>query len=455
MKTEKKFGLLLAVSTIVGIVIGSGIFFKSDDVLMHINGNFKFGVLAWLCGGTAMVFGALTISSYASRISISNGIIDYFEFTFGKFGKKIGEFAGYITAWFMSILYFPALVAVLAWVSAQYTLVLLGKSNADNSQLTWILAIVYMISLVIIRILSRVISSYIQISATFLKLIPLFLVAVAGMYFGVKNQVSAEDLYTSVPVSVQGFSGAVIATAFAFDGWILATTINDEIKDPKKNLPKALFFGTVLILVIYIAYFSGIVMSTGAEEVIATQDESVKIAVTGLFGQNAGTILIVFVVISCLGTLNGLIMTGSRMYYQIALRGHGVFPKHVSKINDKTNSPLISIMICLGISLVMLAIWYNNFNEVVNISGLLGTSFVDITSLPIVLNYIFLTVLYVAAMIMFKDDGLLKRFIIPVLAIAGSSVIIYGGVISPEIGIFIIFSLLIIVLGIPFFNWKK
>ncbi len=454
MKNNKKFGLPLAVSMIVGIVIGSGIFFKADDVLSSLNGNFKYGLIAWLIGGIAMIFGALTISLFASRISVSNGIIDYFEFTFSKISKKAGEFAGYITGWYMSILYFPALIAVLAWVSALYTSVLLGINDIENSKTTWIIAIIYMVGLFIICMLSRLISSYIQISATVLKLIPLFLVAIIGVIFGIKNGVTLEELNVSIPTSTKGFTSAVIATAFAFDGWILATSINDELKNPKKDLPKALFFGTLIILIIYIAYFAGIVFTVGANTVVESGNAAVNIAVTKLFGENAATILIVFVVISCLGTLNGLIMTGSKIYYQIATRGHGIMPKTVSQINSKTNSPVISSLLCFGFSVLMLAIWYNNFNGVVNIEQILGTATVDITALPIVLNYTFLTVLYIAAIVMFKDEGAIKRFVFPILAIIGSGIILYGGIISPEIGIFLIISAVIIIIGIPLFRWK-
>lgn len=455
MANKKQFGLPLAISMIVGIVIGSGIFFKSDEVLSSLNGNFKLGILAWICGGIAMVFGALTISVYASKVSVSNGIIDYFEYAFSNISKKSGEFAGYITAWFMSVLYFPALIAVLAWVSASYTTLLLGIEDTSNSMQTWVIALIYMAILFAICIFSRVISSYLQISATILKLIPLFVVAIAGVFLGIKNGVTVEDLNMAVPVTTKGFTAAVIATAFAFDGWILATTMNDEIKDSKKNLPKALFFGTVLILFIYIAYFSGIVLTVGSDAVVSNGDAAVNIAVTSLFGKSAGTIVIVFVVISCLGTLNGLIMTGSRTFYQIAKRGHGIFPKKLSVINEQTNSPVNSTIVSIITSLIMFAIWYNNFNGVVNIKEFLGTDFLDVTSLPIVLNYIFLSILYIAAMLLFKEEGIIKRFIFPILALLGALVIIYGGAISDTIRVFLIISIIVIAIGALFFKRKS
>ncbi len=454
MSNNKKFGLPLAISMIVGIVIGSGIFFKADDVLSSLDGNFKYGIIAWIIGGIAMVFGALTISLFASRVSVSNGIIDYFEFSFSKINKKAGELAGYITGWYMSTLYFPALIAVLAWVSALYTSVLFGIDDIENGVTTWVLALIYMIGLFVICTISRVISSYIQISSTILKLIPLFLVAILGTIFGIKNGVTMDQLNASIPVTTKGFTSAVIATAFAFDGWILATSINDELKDSKKNLPKALFIGTIIILIIYIAYFTGIVYTVGADKVVSSGDAAVNIAVTKLFGENGATVIIVFVVISCLGTLNGLIMTGSKIYYQIASRGHGILPSKISKFNNKTKSPVNSAIICLLFSLAMLGIWFNNYNGLINTQEVLGTAFIDISSLPIVLNYTFLTILYVAAIILFKDEGVIKRFVFPSLAIIGSLIILYGGIISPEIGVFLLISVIIILIGIPLFKWR-
>ncbi|MFA7167110.1 MAG: amino acid permease, partial [Desulfoplanes sp.] len=111
---QKKYGFWTATAMVVGIVIGSGVFFKADDVLRASGGDLSTALLAWLIGGSIMVVTAYVFSKIATRIERVNGVVDYFE-------EAYGQKAGYMVAWFMNFIYYPTLVAVLAWVSANYT----------------------------------------------------------------------------------------------------------------------------------------------------------------------------------------------------------------------------------------------------------------------------------------------------------------------------------------------
>lgn len=447
---EKKYGLPLAISMVVGTVIGSGIFFKSDDVLVKVGGNYKLALIAWCVGALAMIFGALVISNYASKVSDANGMVDYFEYTFGKINDRLGKLVGYLVGWYSAILFYPSLVAVVSWVAAMYTATLFGMSDPVNGTFTWVLAFVYLSSIFAIATFSRIISNYIQVSSTVLKLIPLALVAVIGVIAGLINGVNLNEVSSTVEASNVSFTGAVIATAFSFDGWIIATAINDELKNPKKDLPRALLIGTLLVFVIYVLYFTGIIATVGVDTVLTEGDQAVNIAFAKLFGNGAATILTVFIVISCLGTVNGLSMASSRVAYQIAKRGHGIAPSVVSKVNEKSDTPLVSSLIGYMITLVMLVIWFSNFNP-----NILFKSFIDISSLPIVLNYVLFSILYISAMIQFKDISFVKRFVYPILALAGAGVVIYGGMIDDSISIYMIISAVVILSAIPFFRYKK
>jgi APA family basic amino acid/polyamine antiporter len=108
---QKKYGFWTATAMVVGIVIGSGVFFKADDVLAASGGRLPVALLAWLIGGSIMVVTSFVFSKIATRIERVNGVVDYFEAAYG-------EKAGYLVAWFMTFVYYPTLVSVLAWVSA-------------------------------------------------------------------------------------------------------------------------------------------------------------------------------------------------------------------------------------------------------------------------------------------------------------------------------------------------
>ena len=109
-----------------------------------------------------------------------------------------------------------------------------------------------------------------------------------------------------------GLLTAVVATAFAYEGWIIATSINAELKNSKKNLPIALTVGSIVIIVIYVLYYVGLTGGVTNAQMMESDREATKLAFTTVFSRTGGTLLYVFVVISCLGTLNGLMARRSR-----------------------------------------------------------------------------------------------------------------------------------------------
>ena len=83
-KLNKKYGLLMAICMVIGIVIGSGVFFKAQEILIHTGGSVWLGALSFLIGGIVMIICALTFAKFASRYEKVNGIVDYSEFIVGK-----------------------------------------------------------------------------------------------------------------------------------------------------------------------------------------------------------------------------------------------------------------------------------------------------------------------------------------------------------------------------------
>ena len=105
-KLTKKYGLFTAIAMVVGIVIGSGVFFKAQDILTRLQGNMPLGILAWIIGGLVIVGCATTFAVMASKYEHCGGPVDYAEATCGK------TYA-YIMSWFLAIVYYPAITSVL------------------------------------------------------------------------------------------------------------------------------------------------------------------------------------------------------------------------------------------------------------------------------------------------------------------------------------------------------
>lgn len=441
---KEKYGLPVAIAMVVGVVIGSGVFYKADDVLSYTNGNLLLALLAWSGGAFAMVFGALVFSEFAMRYQKANGIVDYFEVAYGK---KVG----YVVGWFKGLLYFSPLSAILAWLGGNFSMILLGEGNADNAPATWILALVYLLGLYILNYYAPFVSGRIQVTTTVIKLIPLFLVAVVGIVVGLFNGVSVQNF----ALATKTFAGdakflpmAIVSTAFAYEGWTVSMSINSEIKDSKRNLPKALTLGAIIVFLVYVLYFLGITSVLPTEEIVTLGNASVAKVTTVLFGSVASTLLVVFIVVSVLGTLNGLVIACMRSPFSLALRGQGPFPEKLKYVNKQTGMPPYATIYGFLTSVLFLALWYGSFNN------WYGT-FISIDEIPIVMIYGFYIVLYIWYMIHFKDLSFGKRFVKPIFATIGACVILYGGAINPKIGVYMVISLVVCGLGLLFYREEK
>lgn len=328
---------------VVGIVIGSGVFFKAQNVLSLTNKNMPLGILAWLIGGGIMIVCAYCFATLATKYNKVNGLVDYAEATCGK------KYAYYI-GWFLTTIYTPCITSVLAWVSARYTLVVFGQMDPTTGTCL-ALSGLYLIISYAINALSPVIAGKLQISTTIMKLIPIGLMAIVGTIYGLI--VVPDGMNTAILISnfstinksgLDTLFAAVVATAFAYEGWILATTINSELKDAKKNLPKALILGTAIVMIIYIIYYIGVAGGASVESLIA---DGATIAFKNIFGIVGGTILNIFIAISCLGTLNGLMLSCTRNMYALAIRKTGPSPEVFEQVDKSTNMPTNSAIIGL------------------------------------------------------------------------------------------------------------
>ena len=455
---------------VVGIVIGSGVFFKAQNVLNLTNKNMPLGILAWLIGGGIMIVCAYCFATLATKYNKVNGLVDYAEAICGK------KYAYYI-GWFLTTIYTPCITSVLAWVSARYTLVVFGQMDPTTGTCL-ALSGLYLIISYAINALSPVIAGRLQISTTVIKLIPIGLMAIVGTIYGLI--VVPDGMNTTILISnfstinksgLETLFAAVVATAFAYEGWILATTINSELKDAKKNLPKALILGTAVVMIIYIIYYIGVAGGASVESLIAN---GATIAFKNIFGTVGGTILNVFIAISCLGTLNGLMLSCTRNMYALAIRKTGPAPEVFEQVDQSTNMPTNSAIIGLLLTGIWLFYFYaanlgmlfstsynaETANGLIRLLGNLDSSSntyivnwfsFDSSELPIVAIYGMYIPIFIG-MMRAKDLSVMKRIIMPVLAIIGSIFMIVAAIYSHKIGVlyFIIIGMIIMLIGLKY-----
>ncbi|HAF17072.1 MAG: APC family permease [Thermacetogeniaceae bacterium] len=404
---QKKYGLLTAIAMVVGIVIGSGVFFKAEKILTATGGNLPQGILAWAIGGIIMIICAYVFAIMATRYEKVNGIVDYAEVTLGS---KYGYFVG----WFLVTIYYPAITSVLAWVSARYTCVLLGWDITGGEAMA--ISGFYLVAIYALNALSPRLAGKFQVSTTMIKIIPLILMAIVGTIAGLNNGILISNFTSGViaEVSSNPLFTAVVATSFAYEGWIIATSINAELRDAKKNLPLALTFGTMFVALIYILYYTGLAGAVENSVLMENGEAGAKLAFSTLFSNMGGTVLFVFVVISCLGTLNGLMMGCARGLYSLAARDLGPAPQVFKGIEKSTNMPVNSSII----GLLLCGMWLLYFfgANLVPVSWFGPFSF-DSSELPIVTLYAMYIPIFIIMMSKEQHLSFFKRYLMPFLAI--------------------------------------
>ena len=350
---HKKYGLPTAMSMVIGTVIGSGIFFKASRVLQSNGGNMVKSLITVAAVGLIMLVCAYVFSILASRIDKVNGLVDYAE-------AACGEGYAYSVGWFCTTVFYPTITSCLAWISANYIMILFNIQ--DGGFIHFALAASLLIFSFLFNYFTPAISGKFQVSTTVIKLVPLLIMAVIGTVMGIANGTTLENFYSHSSDSGGGIFSAIVSFAFAYEGWIFATTINAEIKDSKKNLPRALVLGAFVIIAVYVLYFVGLMSVLSIDEIMEAGDDLPRVAFSSLFGSPLfGTVAYVFVIISCLGTLNGLMLVSTRGMYSIAIRGHGPAPELFSTVSKKTDMPFYSALFALLITLLWLMQWELGF----------------------------------------------------------------------------------------------
>ncbi len=443
---QKKYGLFTAISMVVGIVIGSGVFFKAEKVLKATGGNMPMGIVAWGVVGLIMIVCSYVFATLATRHEKVNGVVDYAE-------VMVGKRYGYFVGWFMAIIYQPTLTSVLAWVSARYTCVLLNWDITGGSCMT--IAAFYLVAIYAMNALSPVLAGKFQVTTTVVKLIPLILMAVTGTVVGLKSGLTMENFQRVADTSVSaggGLFASVVAVAFAYEGWIVATSINAEIKDSKRNLPKALIIGSLIVVAVYIFYYIGLAGAVPASSLMESGEAGAKLAFQNIFGQVAGTLLFVFIIISCLGTLNGLMLGCTRSLYSLAARGVGPSPKKMAQVDCVTDMPTNSSVA----GLLLCAFWLMYFYGANLTASWFGPFSFDTSELPIVTLYGGYIPILILMMRREKELGAFKRFVMPLLAVLSCVFMVVAACMAHKMAVvyYLIIFVVVMLLGILYMPKK-
>ena len=417
-KTEKHYGLTTAITMIVGICIGSGIFFKADSILAMTGGSVPLGVLVLSLGAFSIIFGSISLTEMSVRTNKNGGIIAYFEdFISPQWANGFG--------WFQTFLYMPSINVVVSWAAGIYTLIFLNLPNTLEMQV--LIGTFYLVFFYVLNFVSLNLGGKFQIITTYVKLVPLIGIALVGLFWTKEVPPLAEGMVAVPRTDVGwGWLAALVPVAFSYDGWPIATTITNEIGDAKRKMPIALTVGPLIVLAVYVTYFLGLTTILGPDYVLSAGNRAVYAVGEVLLGANGGQIITLFVIISVLGVVNGVTLGTLRLPQALATKGMIPGSAEIAQIDEKRQLSVGSFKVSLTTALLWMVVHY--FTQK---TGILKSG--DISEIAIVFGYICYLVLFVKTMMMYRQGeikSIFKGLVAPILAIFGSLIIVVGGLIS-------------------------
>ncbi len=299
MSLKNKIGWKTATALVVSNMIGTGVFTSLGYQLVDVQNTWSIALI-WTIGGLLALIGAFTYAELGTNFDESGG--DYIFLS-----KLIHPLAGYLYAWISLTVGFTAPIAISVMAMNSYL-------NPINEVLfnNWF-GIFIILILTIIHSFSVGQSGKFQNLSTVVKVIFVFILIMIGFY-AVPTVDTALNFNNSWKneVLLPGFAISLLYVTYAYTGWNAAAYIVEEIKDPIRNLPKALLFGTILVTIVYIL-LQIVFLKHASLEQISGKVEIAFISFANLLGSNGGKWISYLIAIQLIATISGYLWIGSRV----------------------------------------------------------------------------------------------------------------------------------------------
>ncbi|KRL62649.1 amino acid permease [Lactobacillus psittaci DSM 15354] len=425
---KRSLGFTSAISIVIGTIIGSGIFFKQAAVLDSA-GSSALAILAWILGGIITLTSGLTIAEIGAQMPYTGGLYIYIENIYGRM-------AGFLAGWMQIIIYGPAIIASVSGFMS----ILMANFFGLSSNWRIPLAICSIILIAFMNLFENKISATFSVVTTLGKLIPIAAIIIFGLFWG--NQNALGQTVSEISQSTSNFGVAILATLFAYDGWILIANLGGEMKNPQKLLPKAIILGISTVLVIYSLITIGIFRFLPANLIHRLGENAPAYMTAKAFGPIGGKIMAAGIIISMLGTLNGKMLTFPRIVFAMAERKDIPFSKSLAYLSPKGKTPIVATIFVSVLAFIMMLFFDPN----------------RLSDLCVFSVYCFYILAFFGIFILRKQNE--KRPfstplypLVPIVAIAGGAFVAICEIINDFHGVILFISF--IALGIPIFYLVK
>ena len=322
---RKELGLFHSVSIVGGIMIGSGIFYVSTYVLERSGLSAGFAILAWVIAGLMSLMAALCYAELGTSMPQAGGTYNYIS---KAYGPGIGFSMG-ITDFFISQ---SGSISALAVGFTTYFSLLVPLTEWQIKGMA--IAIIVVLSLVNMMGVKK--GGNLQSIFMIAKLVPIGIIIVCGLVMGKMN--NPMDIVPGEGMNpLSAFALAIVAALWAFDGWSSVYIVSEELKNPKRDLPRAVIIGVLGVTIVYVLFNLALLKVLPIDEFVATEAPG-SMAAQAIFGKPGAVLVTVGALIAIFGSCNGCILAYPREYYAMARDKR--FFKVFAKINPKTGTPV-------------------------------------------------------------------------------------------------------------------
>jgi basic amino acid/polyamine antiporter, APA family len=334
---------------VVGCVIGAGIFRLSDSVAKASPSPFMF-LLAWALGGLLSLCGALCYAELATRFPRTGG--DYVFLT-----EAYGRRAGFLFGWTKLFVQRTGTIAIIAFVFAEHAARVFGAGPETVKPV----ASAAIVALTLANVAGLGFGKGIQNVFTFLKVAAILLIVAVGLLAGEGSWSNFTPFWPEwSPGLISSTGVALIFVLWTYGGWENAAYVAEEVKDPRRNLPRSIVGGllvaTGLYLLVNVVYLYYLPLSEmrATDLVAAGAMERVRPG----FG---GRAVAAMVMASTFGALNGFILAGGRILLALS-RDHALFEK-LAHLPESTRTPAYALL-CNG-AIALLLVWTGTLDQIV------------------------------------------------------------------------------------------
>ncbi|XP_059156686.1 large neutral amino acids transporter small subunit 2-like isoform X2 [Physella acuta] len=366
VRLKKQLGVFNGVAMIVGIIVGSGIFVSPKGVLLEA-GSVGSCLLIWAITGVVCGIGAMCYAELGTCITKSGADYSYIK-------ESIGDLPAFLYLWVCLAVIVPTGNAITALTFANYILQPGFPNCGSPDAAVTLLAALCLCLLTFINCTNVAWATRVQDIFTFTKILALVIIIITGIVkIGMGSTENFQNVFEGSTTQPGRIALAFYSGLFSYSGWNYLNFVTEEMKEPYKNLPRAIWISLPLVTVIYIlanvAYFA--VMTPA--EMLASDAVAVTFADRTLGVMS--WIMPVFVACSTFGSLNGAIFTSSRLFFVGARHGH--LPGFLATITMKHMTPLPALLFGCVTSLIMLS--SNDIYALINYASFVETLFIGMS----------------------------------------------------------------------------